>query len=95
MEQVSNYSWRILLHILQSLMYACFMLAVVLMLVSCSSVPEVRYITTQCERPELPRPHLDIEDLTPANTAAQVHQAFETSLMQCVGHVKQLEELNK
>lgn len=95
MEQVSRFARYILPHIADILMFACGLLLVVTVLTGCASAPEVRYITTQCEKPKLPLPRLDVEDLTEASSAAQVAQAFQTSLLQCVGHVKQLEELNK
>lgn len=70
-------------------------LLAVLATAGCASKPEVRYVPTACERPQISRPRLAIEDLSDTADAAAVFKAYELSLYTCVGYAKQLEQLNK
>ena len=68
---------------------------VVFTLMGCSSVPEVRTVVVPQERVHIQRPELPIERLTKDANAAQVFQAYEESLLICIGYAKQLEAANK
>lgn len=66
-------------------------LALAALLSACASTPQVKTVYVPQEPVYVPRPTLAIEHLDPSASAAQVFQAYESSLLTCIGYAKQLE----
>lgn len=67
---------------------------VVISLTGCATVPPPKVLVVPQERVQIQRPELPIQKLTETASAAQVFQAYQESLLLCIGYAKQLEAIH-